>query len=163
MNKVFSCVHDLNIKIYYQDTDIIHLNYDDVDKVVWRYEGTYNLELVGEDLGNFHVGFDMDGANSETYAIESLFLGNTTYIDILQYTSKEGNTISSEHMIMKGIPTPCMKYYAEQHVYMIYKQLYDNKTVKFDLTNDGNTFVCRNNKDYTVSNISDFYENMPIY
>ena len=31
MNKVFSCAYDLNIQIYYQDTDIIHLNYDDVD------------------------------------------------------------------------------------------------------------------------------------
>ena len=30
MNKVFSCTDDFNIKIYYQDTDSIHLNYDDV-------------------------------------------------------------------------------------------------------------------------------------
>ena len=37
-NKVFSCADDLNIKIYYQDTDGIHLNYDDVDKIVDRYE-----------------------------------------------------------------------------------------------------------------------------
>ena len=60
---------------------------------------------------------------------------------------------------MKGIPTPCVKYYAEQtniSVLCVYKQLYDNKTIKFDLTNDGNTFVCRNNKDYTVSNVSYF-------
>ena len=32
MNKVFSCAYDINIKIYYQDTDSIHINYDDVDK-----------------------------------------------------------------------------------------------------------------------------------
>ena len=38
MNKVFSCAYDLHIKIYYQDTDSIHLNYDDVDKVVERYK-----------------------------------------------------------------------------------------------------------------------------
>ena len=37
MNKVFSCAYDLNIEIYYQDTDIIHLNYGGVDKVVRRY------------------------------------------------------------------------------------------------------------------------------
>ena len=57
MNKVFSCADDLNIKIDYQDTDRIHLNYDDVDKVVKRYKETYELDLVGEDLGNFHVYF----------------------------------------------------------------------------------------------------------
>ena len=34
MNKVFSCADDLNIKIYYQDTDSIRLNYDDVGKIV---------------------------------------------------------------------------------------------------------------------------------
>ena len=39
MNKVFSCAYDLNIKIYYQDTDHIHLNYDDVDKVVEGHNG----------------------------------------------------------------------------------------------------------------------------
>ena len=68
-------------------------------------------------------------------------------------------TIHSEHIRMKGIPTPCTKYYAEQHnlsVLDLFKQLYDNKTVKFDLTNDGNNFVCRNNKDPTVSNVADF-------
>ena len=56
---------------------------------------------------------------------------------------------------MKGIPAPCIKYYAEQHNMSVldsFKQLYDNKTIKFDVTNDGNKFVCRNNKDHTISN-----------
>ena len=45
---------------------------------------------------------------------------------------------------MKGIPTACIKYYAEQQnisVLDVFKQLYDNKTIKFDLTNDGNKCV----------------------
>jgi len=101
----------------------------------------------------------MDKSNSEIYAVESLFLGKKTYIDILESTDKDGNTINSEHIRMKGIPTSCIQYYAEQHnisVLDLFKQLYDNKTIKFDLTNDGNKFVCRNNKDYTISNVSDF-------
>ena len=47
---------------------------------------------------------------------------------------------------MKGIPAPCIKYYAEQHnitVSDIYKKLYNNEVIKFDLTNAGKTFVCR--------------------
>ena len=74
-------------------------------------------------------------------------------------TDKDGNTINSEHIRMKGIPTACIKYYAEQHkrsALDLFKQLYDNKTIKFDLTSDGNEFVCRNNKDHTISNVSDF-------
>ena len=118
--------------------------YGDVDKVVKIYKEQYGSELVGEDLGNFHIDFSMDTANSEIYAIESLFLGKKTYIDILESTDKDGMTINSEHIRMNGIPTPCIKYYAEQHnmsVLYLFKQLYDNKTIKFDLTNGGNKFV----------------------
>ena len=50
MNKVFSCADDCDIKIYYQDTDSIHLNYDGADKVGKRYKDKYGSELVGEDL-----------------------------------------------------------------------------------------------------------------
>ena len=101
----------------------------------------------------------MDKSYSEIYAVESLFLGEKTYIYILESTDKDGNTISSEHIRMKGIPTSCIQYYADQHnisVLDVFKQLYGNETIKFDLTNDGYTFVCRNNKDHTISNVTDF-------
>ena len=60
---------------------------------------------------------------------------------------------------MNGIPTPCTKYYAQQKgitVLDVYKKLFKNKTIKFDLTNGNTRFVCRNNKDYTISNVSGF-------
>ena len=69
---------------------------------------------MGEDLGNFHVDFSMDNANTEIYVIESVFLGKKTYIDMLESTDKDGKTINSEHIRMKGIPTPCIKYYAQK-------------------------------------------------
>ena len=62
MNKVFSCCDDCSIRVYYQDTDSIHLNYDDVDKHVETYKQTYDQELVGTGLGQFHVDFSMEGA-----------------------------------------------------------------------------------------------------
>ena len=96
------------------------------------------------------------------YAIESLFLGKRTYIDILASTDKDGKTIYSKLIRLKGRPTSCIKYYAEQNnmsVLDVYKKLFNNETVKFDLTNDGNKFVCRNNKEYTISNVSDFTRN----
>ena len=137
----------------------MHVNYDDVDKTVDRYKDKYGLELVGEDLGNFHVDCDLYGATSEIYAVGSLFLGKNTYIDVLESTDKHGKTINSEHIRMKGIHTSCIQYYAEQHnisVLDMYKKLYNNEVIKFGLTNDGNKFVCRNNKDHTISNVSDF-------
>ena len=59
---------------------------------------------------------------------------------------------------MKGIPTSCIKYFAGQHnitVLDMYTKLFNNKTIKFDIIHDGNKFVCRNNKDHTISNVSD--------
>ena len=82
MNKVFSCSSDCGVKMYYQDTDSIHLIYDDVDKIVERYKYKYGQDLVGQGLGNFHVDFSMDGAVSEIYGNESYFLGKK---DLLRY------------------------------------------------------------------------------
>ena len=38
----------------------------------------------------------------------------------------------------------------------VYKQTFNNNYIKFDLSNDCNKFVCRNNKDHTVSNVTYF-------
>ena len=46
-----------------------------------------------------------------------------TYIDILESTDKYGHIINAEHIRMKGIPTPCVKYYAK-HTKMSVLDLY---------------------------------------
>ena len=75
----------------------------------------------------------MNGANSETYAIQHLFLDKKkTYTDILGPTDKDCNKINSKHIRMKHVPAPCLKYYAEQNnisVLGMYKQLFDNKKI----------------------------------
>ena len=109
MNKVFSCCGDCSIKVHYQDTYSTHMNYGVVDKVVELYKQTYNQELVGDGLGNFHVDFSMDGEFTGTYGIESL-LNKRTYMNILEPTGKDGNTIHSEHIRCRGIPTSWIKY-----------------------------------------------------
>ena len=159
MNKVFSCAYDINIKIYYQDTDSIHMNYDDVPKIVDRYKQTYNQYLVGEYLGKFHVDFELDGSVSDIYSKENYFLGKKPYIDSLESTDEYGSVINTEHIRMRGIPTSCIKYEADKNnitVLDIYKRLFNGEAIQFDLTNDNSKFVCKNNKDHTVSNITDF-------
>ena len=159
MNRVFSCADDCDIKIYHQGTDSIRLNYDDVDKIENVYKEKYGSELVGAELGNFHIDFSMGNANTEIYAIWNYFLVRKAYIYILESTGKDGKTINSEQIRMKSIPTPCIKYYAQKKgitVLDLYKKLFKNNNIKFDLTNDNTKFVCRNNKDYTISNVSYF-------
>ena len=75
MNQVFDVSNDCGVKVYYQDTDSIHVYSDDVDKNVKIYKQKYKQYLVGDGLGNFQVGFSMDGAVTEIYGVESLFLG----------------------------------------------------------------------------------------
>ena len=111
MNKVLSCVPMIVVlKTYYQDTGSIHLNYGDVDKVVKNYK-EYGFELVGENLGNFHVDLpDLQTGCGEVYAIESLCLGKTSYFDHLESTCKEGKLINGDLSRMKGIPTSCIVF-----------------------------------------------------
>ena len=79
MNKVFDVSNDCGVKVYYQDTDSIHLIYDGVYEIVKRYKRKHNQDLVGDGLGNFHVGFSMDGAVTEIYGVGSLFLSKNIY------------------------------------------------------------------------------------
>ena len=80
MNRVFDCANDLGIMIYYQDTDSIHMNYDDVDKLSNYYKQKYGLDLVGKYLGNVHIDFpDIQKDCGEVYAIESVFLGKKIF------------------------------------------------------------------------------------
>ena len=58
----------------------------------------------------------MDGAVTEIYGVESVFLGiKKTYIDILESTDKDGNTINSEHTRCRGIPTSCIQFEATKN------------------------------------------------
>ena len=116
MNKVFSCADDINIKIHYQGTDSIHLNYDNVPRLWEYYKQKYNQELVGDGLGNFHKDFKKWQADcGEIYSKESLLLGKKTYTDVLESTDKDNKIINSDHIRMRGIPTSCIKYEADKN------------------------------------------------
>ena len=51
----------------------------------------------------------MDGAVSEIYGNEMYVLGKKTYIDISESINKDNNTINAEHIMMRCIPTACIK------------------------------------------------------
>ena len=59
MNEVMCLAENNNIDMYYQDTDSIHMNYDDVDKLGLLFSQKYpdRLPLIGEDMGQFHTDF----------------------------------------------------------------------------------------------------------
>ena len=65
MNEVMCLAEDLNLNMFYQDTDSIHIVYEDVEVLAKAFEEKYNKTLQGEDMGQFHIDFDIIDDNGE--------------------------------------------------------------------------------------------------
>ena len=66
---------DIGCHIYYQDTDCIHIEVDDLPKLIEAYKNKYNWEFTGTDLGQFHSDLPAINSNNEIpKASESYFL-----------------------------------------------------------------------------------------
>jgi len=158
MNEVICTAEDNNINIYYQDTDSMHIKEKDVEKLSNIYNKKYNKILIGEDMGQFHSDFELDGAN-DIKAKKSIFLGKKAYIDILEGEdiNDKNKKIQGYHMRLKGIPTNSIRelvnilndknnnninkklfknYYENNSIitcYDIYLMLYNGHSITFDL------------------------------
>lgn len=56
---------------------------------------------------------------------------------------------------MRGIPTPCINYCVEHNntSYLdVNEKLCRGEVIEFGSINDGNAFVCKHDKDHTISN-----------
>ena len=72
------------------------------------------------------------------YAVESYFLGKKVCYDKLESKDKNGHAIRSDHIRMRGIPTPCIKYKAKQEkigVMGMYEKRFKGQSYRFAVTN----------------------------
>ena len=152
MNEVFDIANDKNYPIYYTDTDSLHCNYDDVEKIEKQFKLKYDRELTGKQLGQFHIDFEMkdkdgnkrQGKNEEIYATKSIFLGKKCYIDKLESKDGNGKLITDYHYRMKGITVEGLKYEADKYkggIFELYENLINNK-VNITLNPNGK-FMCK--------------------
>ena len=58
MNEVMCTVEDLRIKIYYQNTDSIHIKRDRINELDNEYQKCFFRQLILKDFGQFHNDFD---------------------------------------------------------------------------------------------------------
>lgn len=155
MNEVMCLAEDNNLKIYYQDTDSMHIDYDDVNTLGDLFKQKYNKELIGTNMGQFHVDFDLKGANPDTLrSINFISVGKKCYIDQLQGQDYNGNTVSGYHLRMKGIPNQSILYTCQKlnlSPLELYKKLYKGEKITFDLLCDGNKKIFKYNKNMTVT------------
>ncbi len=151
MNEVMDLASNNDIVIYYQDTDSMHMNREDVPKLEKLYKEKYGKDLTGKNTEQFHTDFELkkEGAVTEVYSILSIFLGKKCYLDKLESTDKDGKIIHGYHLRMKGIPEAALEksliyYQSYEHLYEYLAndgkhnfELNPNEKVFFEFTNSG--------------------------
>ena len=65
MNEVMTLAEDEGLNIWYQGTDSMHVDYEEVELLALTFKNKYNGDLVGEDMSQFHIDFNVEGACGE--------------------------------------------------------------------------------------------------
>ncbi|GMF15046.1 unnamed protein product [Phytophthora fragariaefolia] len=105
----------------------MHIDYDSVQRLADAYRDLYSKELIGKQMGQFHVDFDLAGSKGNIFARESIILGKKSYLDVL---ACDGNDATGLHIRMKGIPSKLL----EGDACATYMKLFNGQSVSFDLT-----------------------------
>ena len=144
MNEVFNVANTEKAPIYYTDTDSLHCNLCDVNRINLAYWFEYKKQLTGIQLEQFHTDFalldkdekPLQGKNEEIYATKSIFLGKKSYLDCLESKDGDGNIITGHHIRLKGITKEGLEHASKEYKdgYLgLYKYLAEGKTKKFIL------------------------------
>ncbi|ELP87801.1 hypothetical protein EIN_013500 [Entamoeba invadens IP1] len=151
MNEVMCLAEDLNIPIYYQDTDSMHILKSRINELENEYYNKYNRVLRGSDMGQFHP--DFDELSGDVTSIESYFLGKKAYCDKL---TNENNEIE-HHLRLKGIPNNLLNCQYEDPL-ELYEKLYDGESFNFNLLQLRPSFEFT--KDFRIKSRSQFCRNI---
>ena len=158
MNEVMTTAEDLGIKIFYQDTDSMHIEKSRIEELEKEYFIRYGRELRGEAMGQFHNDFD-ELKDDYAYAYASIFNGKKCYIDMLRDT--KGN--EAVHYRAKGVTLIAVAKLAkdkyDNDIYEVYNELYNNKTLTFDLK-EVRACIKTNNKNRQASTFDNFKRNI---
>ncbi len=148
---------DLDIKIFYQDTDSMHIEKSRLKDLEIEFKNRYGRELVGTNLGQFHN--DFDELKGEVWAYKSIFNGKKCYIDML----KNDKGDEAVHNRAKGVSLDAIDKYAKDNYkdiilneakYITYERLFDEEKIDFNMLLTQPRF--KNNKNRQVTTCSKF-------
>lgn len=163
MNEVMCLAEDNDLPIYYQDTDSMHIDINHVDILANLFKQKFDRDLIGKQMGQFHVDFDLKGAdNNSLVASETIILGKKCYIDKIEgISSDRQHMITGFHVRMKGVSNESIWYTTneENDIMKLYKDLYNGNKIPFDLCCGGKTKMWKFNKDMTVSFLDGITDN----
>lgn len=136
MNEVMCLAEDNGIKIYYQDTDSMHVQDSKIEELNELFIKKYGRELIGAEMGQFHNDFESIWRGGEevkaTSSVKTIILGKKAYIDMVEYKNGE----IKPHFRMKGIPQGVVEEKAKKFangIFELYTYLYHDNVVNFDL------------------------------
>lgn len=173
MNEVMCLGEDLNIRMFYQDTDSIHMDASKTKLLSDEFRDMYGRELIGKGLGQFHNDFDFK-SEKDVYADKSIFLGKKCYIDrVVLFKKKEDKVYKKNksypeeaydkeydyHIRMKGVPGQIVDIVGKQMIesdepiFGLYEHMYEGNPVVFDLLS-GTRPCFRTSKGFEVRTLS---------
>jgi hypothetical protein len=111
MNKVMCLAEDIGIRVYYQDTDSMHMATKDRERLEEAYRMKYSESLFHKtDLGKLSSDFKVEDQEGEIFkdgtGTEGYYLGKKQYA--VRVENDKGQV--GYHMRQKGIPSGFMKY-----------------------------------------------------
>ena len=160
MNEVMCLAEDNNIKIYYQDTDSLHLKANDLDKLKKLFFEKYNRVLDGDMLGQFNSDFEIkEDVSNDVHANRTIILGKKCYIDKIVGCDKDNKELIQYHCRMKGISNASLKHYCEENdinLVECYEKLFNGETIEFDLLCGNKKVKFKQNKNFTICSLEKF-------
>jgi hypothetical protein len=118
MNEVICLAEELDVSIYYQDTDSMFLRRSDLSKLCVQYGERYNKVLVGKNMGQFHCDFVLKDA-IDPHSVLSIFLGKKFHAHHVEGNTKSGDKVRLDHIRSKGFPDTCLKRKANREKFQI--------------------------------------------
>jgi len=103
-----------------------------------KFKIDYGRDLIGEDMGQFHIDFKMKGVEDEDTIRSKTFIGvgKKCYIDVLEGLNDKGKIVKGFHIRLKGIPEDTIAYFCEdnkQTPLELFKDLHNGIEKHFDL------------------------------
>ena len=156
MNEVMCLAEDIGIKIFYQDTDSMHLPTEDVPKLENKFKEIYNRDLNGKNMGQFHTDFDSKILKGEIYSKCFIALGKKCYLDVLtDDTGKE-----DYHIRMKGVSGDSVKHHADKdydNIKHLYERLHKGDAIPFDLCCNHQKVCFEKQSNFTIQSKDNFW------
>lgn len=133
-------------KLYYQDTDSLHINAGCVRAVQDKYRELYGVELIGEDPGQFHDDYDFKKQMTNRRIILALYSGSKCYLEVVKGKCiKTNETIYKSTRRAKGITEEGLDDAATRYT--------SREDLEKPPTKDGLTYPLYNTLDYCMRDV----------